>query len=96
MSRYQEIACPTCDSHQVMKAGYSAKGEPRYRCVNPECTTKSFILNYCYATYQPVIKKQLVDMALNGTGIRDTARVLGIAKGTVIQTLKNSAGYRPT
>ena len=29
-------------------------------------------------------------MAINNSGIRDTARVLGIAKGTVISTLKKS------
>ena len=29
-------------------------------------------------------------MALNGSGIRDTARVLSVAVGTVITTLKKS------
>jgi transposase-like protein len=30
----------------------------------------------------------MVDMALNGSGIRDTARVLGVSPTTVISTLK--------
>jgi transposase-like protein len=88
MTCYQEIACPDCSSHQVVKAGYSASGERRYRCGNPDCRTKSFMLTYRYKAYQPGIKAQVVDMAINSSGIRDTARVLGIAKGTVISTLK--------
>ena len=71
-----------------MKAGYSARGERRYRCENPGCPTKSFMLNYRYKAYEPGIKETVVEMAINSSGIRDTARVLGIAKGTVISTLK--------
>jgi len=43
---------------------------------------------YCYKAYEPGIKKQIIDMAINGSGIRDTARVLNINKNTVIDTLK--------
>ena len=38
--------------------------------------------------YQFGIKKKVLDMAINDRGIRDTARVLGINKKTVISTLK--------
>jgi transposase-like protein len=34
-----------------------------------------------------VIKEQIIDMALNGSGIRDTARVLGISTDTVLNEL---------
>ena len=34
------------------------------------------------------VKEQIVDMALNGSGIRDTARVLYISTSTVIKELK--------
>ena len=34
------------------------------------------------------VKQQRVDMALNGSGIRDTARVLGVSPMTVMSTLK--------
>jgi transposase-like protein len=95
MTCYQEIACPDCGSHQVVKAGYSASGERRYRCCNSDCPTKSFMLTYRYKAYQPGIKAQVVDMAINSSGIRDTARVLGIAKGTVISTLKKKRQGSP-
>ena len=36
------------------------------------------------------IKEQVVDMVINGSGIRDTARVLKIDKGTIISTLKKA------
>ena len=36
------------------------------------------------------MKRQIVDMALNGSGIRDTARVLGISKDTVVSELKKA------
>jgi transposase-like protein len=33
-------------------------------------------------------------MAMNGSGVRDTSRVLGISQNTVIRTLKNSILHR--
>jgi transposase-like protein len=48
-------------------------------------------LNYSYNGHLPEVKQQVVEMALNGSGIRDTARVLKISPYTVIETLKKSA-----
>jgi transposase-like protein len=53
-------------------------------------TLKTFMLDYRYKACEPGIKEQVVDMAINGSGIRDTARVLKINKNTVISTLKKS------
>ena len=47
---------------------------------------------YRYKAYEPGIKKQVIEMAINGSGIRDTARVLHINKNTVIATLKKEKG----
>ena len=71
-----------------MKSGRNAYGEQRYRCQNTECLMKTFMLNYRYTACQPQIENQIVDMAINGSGIRDTARVLHINKNTVISRLK--------
>ncbi|MCB1771653.1 MAG: transposase, partial [Candidatus Competibacteraceae bacterium] len=49
---------------------------------------KTFILDYDYNGYLPEIKNQMIDMAINGSGIRDTARVLEISPTTVINELK--------
>ena len=43
-----------------------------------------------YRAYQAGINEQVVEMAINGSGIRDTARVLKIDKNTIISTLKKS------
>jgi len=48
------------------------------------------MLKYRYRAYEQGIKEQIVEMAINGSGIRDTARVLNINKNTVISTLKKS------
>ena len=48
----------------------------------------TFMLEYRYKAYEPGVKEKIVDMAINGGGIRDTSRVLGINKKTVINTLK--------
>ena len=41
----------------------------------------------------PEIKEQIIDMALNGSGIRDTARVLGISTDTVLNELKKKSQH---
>jgi len=90
MTCSEKIHCPTCGDTQVVKVGKSAQGSQRYRCQSSICATKTFMRDYRYQAYVPGVKKQLVDMAINGSGIRDTARVLKISKGTVISTLKKS------
>ena len=40
------------------------------------------------ATQSPATKEQIVEMAMNASGIRDTARVLRISPTTVIKELK--------
>ena len=95
MPCYQEVICPNCGSNRIIKAGKSTKGIQRYTCQNKDCPTKSFMQEYCYKAYEPGIKKQVIDMAINGSGIRDTARVLGINKNTVIDTLKKRKKYHP-
>jgi insertion element IS1 protein InsB len=49
------------------------------------------MLAYCYKACEPGIKEQVVYMSINGSGIRDTARVLNINKNIVISTLKKSS-----
>ena len=49
------------------------------------------ILNYTYQGYLPEVKEKITDMAMNGSGIRDTARVLKISPSTVINELKKKS-----
>jgi transposase-like protein len=88
MACYLEITCPKCGGNHITQSGLSALGIQRYHCRNPDCPTKTFMLKYQYAAYEPGVKERVVEMAVNSSGVRDTARVLGISKGTVISTLK--------
>jgi insertion element IS1 protein InsB len=84
----EPIHCPECDGIDVIKHGRSAAGKQRYCCQNQACSRSSFIREYSYQGYLPEVKRQISDMAINGSGIRDTARVLGISPTTVIEELK--------
>lgn len=81
------VTCPYCQSDRIAKRGKSENGKQRYRCQNADCPHQSFLLNPAYKGRLSEIKEQIVDMALNGNGIRDTARVLGISTDTVINEL---------
>ena len=39
--------------------------------------------------YLPEVEQQIADMPVNGSGIKDTVRVLKISPTTIIETLKN-------
>lgn len=86
----EPVHCPECDSTNVVKHGKSAAGKQRYCCRNIDCSRRSFILAFSYRGYLNEVKQQISDMAMNGSGIRDTARVLKISPTTVIETLKKS------
>src|ERR1043166_6431294 len=84
------VECPYCHSTEVIKAGKKANGTQRYQCQNGRCARRIFLLQYHDRGRIPEIRRQVVDMALNGSGIRDTARVLRISPTTVIAVLKKS------
>jgi insertion element IS1 protein InsB len=71
-----------------MRYGRQANGEQRYRCNNVGCERTIFLGRYHNTGRLPEVKRQMVDMALNRSGIRDTARVLGVSPTTVMSTLK--------
>jgi transposase-like protein len=87
---YVPVQCPHCHSTEVIKAGKQANRAQRYRCQNEQCARRIFLLHYQDRGRVPEIRRQVVDMALNGSGIRDTARVLRISPTTVIAVLKKS------
>ena len=84
----EPVRCIHCDSSDVVKHGCSEIGEQRYRCCNDECSHVTFMLSYTNLGCLPEIENKVVDMALNGSGIRDTARVLDISPPTVIKELR--------
>jgi transposase-like protein len=82
------VRCLYCQSDQVTKRGKTAQGKQRYRCHNLECTHQSFLCDPVYKGRLPEIKQQVIEMSLNASGVRDTARVLKISTRTVMNELK--------
>src|SRR5512143_2698965 len=82
------VLCLCYGSIEVINAGKQPNGAQRYRCQNATCRRTIFQLDYSDKGRLPDTKRQILEMAMNGSGIRDTARVLGISTGTVMNELK--------
>src|SRR5215471_4639316 len=82
------VQCPHCRSEQIVKRGKTRRGTQRYLCQNPGCVTGSFLLDYRNRGCLPEVKHQIIDISLNASGIRDTARVLRISTDTVLRELR--------
>ena len=54
------------------------------QCRSVTCEGRTFILEHSYPGRSRQVKQQIIDMAMNGSRIRDTARVLHISPSTVI------------
>src|SRR5215813_1394723 len=87
----QVLHCPYCQGIDIVRHGTTLEGKQRYRC--RECLLgrgRTFLLEYTYAGQSPEVKQQIVDMAMNASGIRDTARVLHVSPTTVRKELKKA------
>ena len=82
------VCCPHCQSEQIVKRGKTRRGTQRYLCQNTACTTGSFLLDYRNRGCVPEVKHTIIDMRLNASGMRDTARVLRISTDTVLRALR--------
>jgi transposase-like protein len=83
------LHCPYCQGTDIVKHGLSPEGKQRYRCrACLEGRGRTFLLAYSSAGQSSEVKQQIVDMAMNASGIRDTARVLHVSPTTVIKELK--------
>jgi insertion element IS1 protein InsB len=71
------VQCPQCQSIAVVKYGTQPNGTQRYRCQNADCARRIFLLVYQDKGRLPDVKRQIVDLTLNGSGVRDMVRVLG-------------------
>ena len=88
------VRCLHCHSEQIVKRGKTRRGTQRYLCQNTTCTRGSFLLDYRNRGCLPEVKQQIIDMSLNASGVRDTARVLRISTDTVLSELKRKEGTR--
>jgi len=69
-SLWLAVHCPHCQSTDVKKHGVSSNGKRRYRCLSLECPPSTFSLNLDYPGRIPEVKQQIVEITLNGSGVR--------------------------
>ena len=83
---YEAVVCPHCHQPEhVYRHGRTADGRQGYRCT---ACRRRFQLHYQHKGATPGTADKIEQLALNGSGIRDTARVLGISAQTVMAQLK--------
>ena len=70
----QTLHCPHCHGTDLVRHGTTRQGKQRYRCREQHCAGRTFLLDYSYPGQSPEVKQQIVEMAMNASGIRDTAR----------------------
>ena len=69
-----QVACIQCQKTEgVVKNGKVDTGHQRYLCRN---SNKSFQLEYRNNGNQPGTHERVIDMTMNGSGVRDISRVL--------------------
>jgi transposase-like protein len=85
MEHYQKIHCPHCNSTDLYRNGKSPNGTQRWYC--KDCK-KYFRIDYSYNACKKGVEEKVVEMTLNGSGVRDIGRVLQISKDTVVAVLK--------
>jgi transposase-like protein len=80
------LSCKYCgEVDRVVKMGKNSTG--RSRCLCRACG-RTFQTSYAYKACEAGMKERIVEMSINGSGIRDTSRVLKISQSTVIATIK--------
>jgi len=84
----EAIRCPHCHSEVGVKYGRASNGKERYRCQQRDQGGRTFIRAYAYPGRWPAGKRQIVEMTLNGIGVRDIARVPQVSPPTVVGEVK--------
>ena len=87
------VKCIHCGSKEVIKFGANPKGKQRFRCKRCE---KTFQEEYVNNGAKPETKQRILNMSVNGSGIRDISRVLDISTDTVISVLKKRQNFSST
>ena len=91
----EAIRCPHCQSEAVVKYGMASNKKERFRCQQVEQCGRTFIRSYTYPGRTPEVKRQILEMTLNGSGGRDIARVLQVSPSPVMGELKKRRARSP-
>ncbi|MBF0162303.1 MAG: IS1 family transposase [Magnetococcales bacterium] len=83
-----EVRCPDCDSLNVVKYGRQPNGAQRFICQNPPCTRRVFLLNYQIKPRPTVTRQQIIDLALSGADVQETAQLLRLPQESVMEVFQ--------
>lgn len=72
----QVIHCFYCNGMNLVKHGKTPQGKQRCRCRSELYQGRTFLLDYSYPGQSKQVKEKIIDMTVNGSGIRHTVRVL--------------------
>lgn len=86
------MQCPECGSTHIRKNG-SRKGKQRYICV--ECQRQFLSVYEPPKGYSDGIKRECIDLYLNGMGLRAIERVKHVHHTTIIYWVKQLGGRLP-
>src|SRR6266849_5496000 len=67
----QVLHCPHCQGTDIIRHGKTRQGKQRYCCQEMVCDGRTFLLDDSYPGHSAEIKQQIVDMAMNASGIRE-------------------------
>jgi transposase-like protein len=85
---FEEITYPSCASRHVVKNGTTRNRKQKYLC--PACR-RQFIRDYYYQGCRSEVRRLIVPVTLNGSGVRHITRVLSISINTVLKVLRAEA-----
>jgi insertion element IS1 protein InsB len=85
------MKCPQCHSSNCRKDGHQ-KGKQRFEC--KDCG-RIFRFSYQSKGYPPQVKKECLEMYLNGLGFRAIQRVTGVHYTTILNWVKETAEELP-
>ena len=83
-----EVRCPDCGGLNVVKYGKQPNGAQRYVCHNEACDRRIFLLKYRIQPKSTETRRRIIDMALNGTDVAETARLLKLPDATVMEVFQ--------
>ena len=81
-----QVNCPHCQSVKVKKNGKKRTGKQNFLC---HSCKKQFQYEYSYKGADPTKKELVKTMTLNGSGVRDIHRVLGLSLVCILFVLRN-------
>ncbi|WP_211831119.1 IS1 family transposase [Kistimonas asteriae] len=89
-----DVVCAHCDGTKaVVRNGKVPSGLQRYLC--RDCK-HSFQIEFIYNANQSGTHERIIDMAMNGAGVRDTGRVPNISPNTVFRHFKKLSPQQVT